>query len=109
MGIAEHVDAVRADRRERSSNSASARLGILVLDAPGSRRNAPARVWSAPAFEVRAATPVHAGIDGEAVDLDALVRFQIRPAALRVRISSRHPGVSPSGRLPTRRPHMRVA
>lgn len=87
----------------------SARLGILVLDAPGSRRHAPARAWSAPAFEVRAATPVHAGIDGEAVDLDALVRFQIRPAALRVRISSRHPGVSPSGRLPTRRPHMRGA
>ena len=87
----------------------SARLGILVLDAPGSGRHAPARAWSAPAFEVRAATTVHAGIDGEAVDLDALVRFEIRPAALRVRISSRHPGVSPSGRLPTRRPHIRVA
>jgi hypothetical protein len=52
---------------------------------------------------------VHAGIDGEAVDLDALVRFEIRPAALRVRISSRHPGVSPSGRLQSRRPRTRVA
>jgi hypothetical protein len=32
--------------------------------------------------------------------LDAPLAFVIRPGALRVRISSRHPGVSPSGRLP---------
>jgi diacylglycerol kinase family enzyme len=76
-----------------------AQLGIVVLDAPGSGRNPPAKAWSAPTFEVRAAASVHAGIDGEAVDLDPLLRFEIRPAALRVRISSRHPGVSPSGRL----------
>ena len=87
----------------------SARLGILVLDAPRSRRHAPARAWTAPGFEVRAATTVHAGIDGEAVELDALVRFEIRPLALRVRISSRHPGASPSGRLQSRRPRIRVA
>jgi hypothetical protein len=43
---------------------------------------------------------VHAGVDGEAVELDAPLAFVIRPGALRVRISSRHPGVSPSGRLP---------
>ena len=75
----------------------SARLGTPVLDAPGSRRHAPARAWSAPAFEVRAATPVHAGIDGEAVDLDALVRFQIgrRPCACGSRRAIR---LSPSGR-----------
>jgi hypothetical protein len=33
------------------------------------------------------------------VDLSPPLRFAIRPAALRVRISSRHPGASPSARL----------
>ena len=42
---------------------------------------------------------VHAGIDGEAVDLRTPLEFEILPAALRVRISARHPGVSPSGLL----------
>jgi hypothetical protein len=36
------------------------------------------------------------------------MRFEIRPAALRVRISSRHPGVSPSGRFKDRRPRRRA-
>jgi diacylglycerol kinase family enzyme len=84
-------------------NLDGAQLGILVLDAPGDGPNPPVRAWSAPALEIRASAPVHAGIDGEAVDLDPLLRFAIRPAALRVRISSRHPGVSPSGRLRRRR------
>jgi diacylglycerol kinase family enzyme len=86
-----------------------AQLGIVVLDAPGSGRNPPAKAWSAPTFEVRAAASVHAGIDGEAVDLDPPMRFEIRPAALRVRISSRHPGVSPSGGLADRGPGRRRA
>jgi hypothetical protein len=45
---------------------------------------------------------VPAGIDGEAVELDAPLAFVIRPDALRVRISSHHPGVSPSGHLEPR-------
>jgi hypothetical protein len=40
-----------------------------------------------------------AGVDGEAVDLPALLEFVIRPGALRVRISTHYPGVSPSGWL----------
>ena len=54
----------------------------------------------APVPELRlvdAAEPVHAGIDGEAVDLSPALEFVIRPTALRVRISAHHPGVSPSG------------
>ena len=79
----------------------SGKLGILILDTPGNR-HPPGRAWSAPDFEVSALTPVHAGIDGEAVTLSApLLRFTIRPAALRVRISSsilapRHQCASPS-------------
>jgi hypothetical protein len=42
---------------------------------------------------------VHAGRDGEAVTLVPPLRFAIRPRALRVRISSSHPGASPSAQL----------
>jgi diacylglycerol kinase family enzyme len=75
-------------------------LGILILDIPGSR-HPPGRAWSAPDFEVLALAPVHAGIDGEAVQLTApLLRFTITPGALRVRISSAEPGAAPSARVP---------
>ena len=74
-------------------------LGIVVLDVPGDSPLPPGRAWSAPRMEVSAPASVHAGVDGEAVDLSPPLRFAIRPGALRVRISSRHPGTSPSGRL----------
>jgi len=38
---------------------------------------------------------VPAGVDGEAVDLSPPLRFAIRPVALWVRTSPRHPGASP--------------
>jgi diacylglycerol kinase family enzyme len=74
-------------------------LGILVLDAPGDIPRPLGRAWSAPRLEVSASAPVHAGVDGEAVDLDPPLQFASRPASLRVRISPRHPGASPSARL----------
>ena len=77
----------------------SGQLGIVVLDAPGDSPRIPGRAWSAPWLEVNAPAPVHAGVDGEAVDLDPPLRFASRPASLRVRISPRHPGASPSARL----------
>jgi diacylglycerol kinase family enzyme len=80
----------------------AAQLGIVVVDMPSGDRNPPMTAWTAPTFEVQAAAPVHVGIDGEAVVLDPLLKFETRPAALRVRISSRHPGVSPSGRAAAR-------
>jgi diacylglycerol kinase family enzyme len=77
-------------------------LGILVLDTPGDG-HPPGRAWSAPDFEVSSPSPVHAGVDGEAVLLSApSLRFTVRPRALRVRISSRHPGASPSALLSPR-------
>src|SRR5689334_6421177 len=48
----------------------SGQLGILVLNAPGDSSRVPGRAWSAPRLEVDAPAPVHAGIDGEAVDLN---------------------------------------
>jgi diacylglycerol kinase family enzyme len=77
----------------------SGQLGIVVLDPPGDPGRAPGRVWTATSVEIRAAQRLHAGIDGEAVELDPPLELVVRPAALRVRISSRHPGVSPSGLL----------
>jgi hypothetical protein len=49
---------------------------------------------------VYAADTVRAGIDGEAVELSPPLECVILPGALRVRISARHPGASPSGTLP---------
>ncbi len=52
--------------------------------------------WSAPSLEIRSRKRVDAGIDGEAVTLDAPVRLEVFPGALRVRIAPHHPGVSPA-------------
>ncbi len=77
-------------------------LGIVILDMPGGRQP-PGRAWTAPQLEMSTPAPVHAGVDGEPADLSPPLRFAIRPAALRVRISSRHPGTSPSARFAARR------
>ena len=53
-----------------------------------------------PRFEVGSGAEVPAGIDGEAVTLTPPLRFRSRPASLRVRISPRHPGASPSATRP---------
>ena len=61
----------------------SGELGIIVLDEPHADR-APARAWTARRLDIASAGPVHAGIDGEAVDLTPPLRFAICPCALRV-------------------------
>ena len=66
----------------------SGRLGVIVLDTPQPGRP-PGRAWTTTVLEVTGPTPVHAGIDGEACDLDLPLRFTIRPRALRVRVSAR--------------------
>jgi diacylglycerol kinase family enzyme len=74
-------------------------LGMTVVDPPssrGNRRRRPWRQWSAPEFDVAAAQPIPAGIDGEAALLASPARFRIRPGALRVRVAAAHPGASPS-------------
>jgi diacylglycerol kinase family enzyme len=80
---------------------ASGQLGILIIDTPEERPHPPGRAWSAPHLEVQAPAAVHAGIDGEAVELVAPLTFDARPGALRVRISAHHPGASPAGRIPS--------
>jgi diacylglycerol kinase family enzyme len=78
-------------------------LGVTVASPPVAGRRLfrrPWREWSTPAFEVDADGPIAAGIDGEAVTLDAPLRFRILPAALQVRIAAAHPGASPSAAIP---------
>ena len=67
----------------------SGQFGIVVLDRPAPGRTF-AQTWTAKQLEVIATAPVHAGIDGEAVDLSPPLQFVVRPAALRVRISRSH-------------------
>jgi diacylglycerol kinase family enzyme len=76
----------------------SGELGIVVLDRPRAGQG-PGRTWTARRLAVSAPAPVHAGIDGEAVELAPPLEFVIGPRALRVRVARRHPGLSPSGRL----------
>jgi diacylglycerol kinase family enzyme len=77
----------------------SGQLGILVLDAarPGQR---PGRTWTATRFEATGPAVVHAGVDGEAVDLTPPLRFIIRHNALRVRVPSSRAVTAPFARLP---------
>jgi diacylglycerol kinase family enzyme len=63
----------------------SGRLGVLVLDRPD-RGQTPGRAWTAPELEVTAPAALHAGIDGEAVELAPPLHFVARPGALHVRL-----------------------
>jgi diacylglycerol kinase family enzyme len=65
------------------------RLGILVIDGPGAGARPSGRAWSAASLRVDASERTHAGLDGEAVELDPPLEFVVRPAALRVRAPRR--------------------
>ncbi len=54
--------------------------------------------WSAKSFQVRAEHPVPAGIDGEALELPPPLQFRVLPEAVRVRIPTHAPGLSPAAR-----------
>jgi diacylglycerol kinase family enzyme len=75
------------------------RLGVVVLERPVAPPRRPDHAWTAPSLSVEAPATVDAGVDGEAISLAPPLRFETRHLGLRVRISSHHPGVSPSGRL----------
>lgn len=75
-------------------------LGVTVVGAMSGGSRTLANDWTSPTFEVRADSPVPAGVDGEALTLDSPVTFRSRPGALRVRIAPQHPGASPSATLP---------
>jgi diacylglycerol kinase family enzyme len=61
----------------------SGALGIRVAPLPGTRGFVD---WTRDSFEVRSREPVPVGLDGETIVLDPPLRFEIRAAALRVRV-----------------------
>ncbi len=81
-------------------------LGVVAVGAPlgppggGRVPQRPWREWTAPEMRVNADAPVPAGIDGEAAMLEPPLNFGIRRGVLKVRVSRRHPGSSPSAREP---------
>ena len=78
----------------------TAQLGIAVVGPSAGMRGGLLREWSLPEVEVDGDGSLPAGIDGEAAMLEPPLRFATRPAALRVRISTGHPGGSPASALP---------
>jgi diacylglycerol kinase family enzyme len=81
----------RAPRGARPT-LAGGRLGIIVVDAPAAGRPPSGRAWSATHLEVDAPETVHAGLDGEAVELSPPLKFAIRPRALRIWMPRRESG-----------------
>jgi diacylglycerol kinase family enzyme len=83
-------------------------IGVTVLapisprDGGAATRRLAMEQWTATEFEIAADGAVATGIDGEAIELDAPLRFRTRPGALRVRIAPQHPGASPSALEPDR-------
>lgn len=78
-------------------------LGVVDFHPPTTGPGAGVARWrelKAAELEIDADGPVPVGVDGEALMLDAPLRFRIRPRALRVRIARQHPGASPSEALP---------
>jgi hypothetical protein len=74
---------------------------LLALEAAGRIPEFPGWVaWSAKRFEVDSAGSIDAGVDGEATSFDPPLVFEMRPGALRVRIASHHPGLSPAAAYP---------
>jgi hypothetical protein len=66
-----------------------AELGVIVIDRPAAGRPPSGRAWSSASLRVEGPDMVHAGIDGEAVELAVPLEFAVRPAALRVRTPRR--------------------
>ena len=69
----------------------------MALEAVGQVRRSPSWLeWSTPVFEVTSGEPVSAGVDGEALVLEPPVRFEVIPAALRIRMPPGVAGLSPA-------------
>jgi len=64
-------------------------LGVIVIDRPAAGRRPPGRAWSSASLRIDGSAEVHAGIDGETVELSPPLQFAVRPAALRVRTPRR--------------------
>jgi diacylglycerol kinase family enzyme len=70
---------------------------LVALETAGQIDRAPGYdAWNADVVEIRSQRPIEAGVDGEALVYDSPLRFEICPAALRVRVARHAPGISPA-------------
>jgi len=78
-----------------------AKLGIVAVVHPDSLGRPPVLRWEEEKFEVRSSVTVAAGIDGEYVQLQPPLKFEITPRALRVRVPTSVQGISPTAKNPS--------
>jgi diacylglycerol kinase family enzyme len=70
---------------------------LVTLELAGQASRFPGLLaWTADEFDVRSGAPIEVGLDGEALVMDAPLRFTSLPGALRVRIPAHAPGISPA-------------
>lgn len=99
-----------AGTRERLDTGQLGIVAVTISDAAGANaffglqalgqasRYAGWMEWTAPRFEVTSAAEVEIGVDGEALRLTPPVVFEVRPAALRVRLPRHALRKSPAAR-----------
>ena len=101
MGSRPHMDRGELGVVAVRIEGAGALAQFVALESTGhADRFSGWRAWSVPEFVVESSEPVPAGVDGEALRLDAPLRFVSKPRALRVRIAPHHPGRSPAATWP---------
>ena len=82
-----------------SIDDAGAAAKFVTLELAGQLRKFPGWLeWTAAQFQVTAAEPVDIGVDGEALQMEPPLVFEILPHALRVRIPRSAVGLSPAAR-----------
>ena len=98
-GTRERLDRGLLGIASATIDDASAAATFVTLELAGQLRRFPGWLeWTSKRFQVDAAEPVDIGIDGEALQMDPPLVFEILPGVLRVRVPRRAPGRSPAAR-----------
>ena len=73
-------------------------LGVVAVTQAGESGPPLISQWQTPSFRIESAATVASGIDGEYVDLESPVEFELRHLALRIRMPRDVAGVSPGAK-----------
>ena len=73
-------------------------LGVVAVTQAGEAGPPLISQWQTPSFRIESGATVASGIDGEYVDLDSPVEFELRHLALRIRMPRDVAGVSPGAK-----------
>ncbi|MCU0269611.1 MAG: hypothetical protein MUF83_13355 [Acidimicrobiales bacterium] len=101
FGTRPRIDTGRLEIVTASITSAAEMTRFLTLRTRGRMQDFPGyEQWTAPTFDLDSGSPIEIGVDGEAMVLEGPLHFEIRPAAVRVRIPTHAPGLSPAAARP---------